>query len=69
MLIMHLAAASGFHGALPPWVEADAEKRERARYLYGQKTRPDASIYVSTTCNVFAARISPDILTFTRLFV
>jgi hypothetical protein len=34
MPIMHLAAASGFHGALRPWVEADAEKRERARYLY-----------------------------------
>jgi len=31
MLTLHLAAEGGFHGVLRPWVEADAEERERAR--------------------------------------
>jgi len=31
LLILHLASEGGFHGVLRPWVEADAEDRERAR--------------------------------------
>ena len=31
MLTLHLAAEGGFHGVVRPWVEADAEERERAR--------------------------------------
>jgi hypothetical protein len=39
MLILHLAIEGGFHGVLRPWVEADAEDRERAREL-----RPKAPV-------------------------
>lgn len=33
MLILHLASEGGFRGVLRPWVEADAEERERAKEL------------------------------------
>ena len=37
MPVLHLASEGGFHGVLRPWVEADAEERERAR---GRRRKP-----------------------------
>lgn len=40
MLTLHLAAEGGFHGVLRPWVEADAEERERVRSQRRQPLKP-----------------------------
>ena len=44
MLILHLASEGGFHGVLRPWVEADAEERERTRRERRKPLKPTVDV-------------------------
>src|ERR1035437_10523920 len=44
MLTLHLAAEGGYYGVLRPWVEADADERERARSERKKLLKPTVDV-------------------------